>query len=420
MLMHKNQKGFGHHLILFVFVIVLIGLIGLKVAGANKHSGSSGGVHLFGTKPSNNQQSQQWWQNDAVTSKLSSCQGNSYLTSDVSTYSDLDRITPLGNIGPPSHIYPTDHIYMVPKSQMTSTPGQQPTVTTELLAPADVHVVGATSTDYYTNGQLVRSDWEYAYYPCQQLGFYNAHITQLAGGLEDTVAKTTKECLGDQKEGTNEYKTCNYHFDYMAKAGEQLGTTGGTTLVGAYDWGAFDLRVPKLKYVNQNMSSGGVGMIYNMVCPLDYFTPSLKTRYYGLLPDRPDPKCGTPMQDAAGSLQGNWRTADSKSNPPDWPQQLSVVHDNIDPSWGVIAEGGTVADAGSMMFVPTHSGTTNREPSEVKPDGKLYCYNRTDQKGMLDGKMLFQLTGPTSMKAENQSGSCGSNEEFTKPVIYIR
>jgi len=416
----KSQKGFAHPSLFFIPILAIIVVIGLHVASSVKKGNETVATHS--SSPQQPQEHQEWWQNDAVTKKLPACIGSQYLTSQVSTDSALGNITPLGNIGPPSHIYPTDHIYMNLKTQMTTTPGRQPTVPTQMFAPADVHVVGATATEYYTNGVLQRSDWEYAYYPCSQVGFYNAHILQLAGGLKDAVAKSTKECLGDQKEGNNEYKTCNYRFDYQAKAGEMLGSAGGTTTNAGYDWGAFDLRTPKLKYINQGLTNGGVGMVYNMVCPLDYFTPALKAHYYAYLPNRSDPKCGTPMQDLTGTIQGNWRTSDAKQNPPDWPQQLSIVHDNVHPDEGVIATGGTFTDAGAMYFSPIHSGKTNREPSEVKPSSNIYCYQQTPNIPtyyQMGGKIILQLAG-SSLKIEHQNGSCGSQESFQKPTVYVR
>jgi len=92
-----------------------------------------------------------------------------------------------------------------------------------------------------------------------------------------------------------------------------------------------------------------------------------------------------------------------------------------------------MADVTSFTFTPAHSGTTDREFSEITADGKIYCYqgsqegfsgSNVDKNGNpienRTPKYLLQLIDDTHIKVESQIGACSANEKFSNPVIYER
>ena len=76
-----------------------------------------------------------------------------------------------------------------------------------------------------------------------------------------------------------------------------------------------------------------------------------------------------------------------------------------------------------MKFIPKISGKINREFSQVKPDGNIYCYQAADvgkvNEPIPTGKILVQLTSDRQLKIEHQSSECG-NDAFVNPAMYNR
>jgi hypothetical protein len=100
---------------------------------------------------------------------------------------------------------------------------------------------------------------------------------------------------------------------------------------------------------------------------------------------------------------------------------LAFLHNNVDVTLGEISVGGDLAGgkAGVIHFQLEHSGIFNREPSEIKADGKLYCYDTMGQ-WYSQGKFLVKLEDDNHLKAEIKSGACGSEETFSNPYSYER
>ncbi len=104
---------------------------------------------------------------------------------------------------------------------------------------------------------------------------------------------------------------------------------------------------------------------------------------------------------------------------------LGIAHDNRDPSIGVIAISGMLASHGAIDFTPQHSGLINREPSEVKADGQIYCYqsgsyDQVSSAPVISGRILLQLLSDGSLRAERQNLSCASSYFFSSPMTYKR
>ena len=131
------------------------------------------------------------------------------------------------------------------------------------------------------------------------------------------------------------------------------------------------------------------------------------------------------MQDVPGTAQGNWFTG-SLDRPATWAQEMALVHDHIDPTLAAISIGGTVMEMGVWLFPPEQAGLINREFSQVKPDGRIYCYQGalSSQYGQenpeFPGRLLIRMDKPESMSVERQDGSCQNGAGFIDPVVYQR
>ena len=130
------------------------------------------------------------------------------------------------------------------------------------------------------------------------------------------------------------------------------------------------------------------------------------------------------MQDILGTIQGNWK-AQNQPNPKSELTLMGIVHNNIDPSIGIIGVAGVISNHGSIDFAPQHSGLTNREPSEVTANGEVYCYQSGSHKQVssapaIQGRILIQLIDGKTLKAEHQEKSCDEGLYFSSPTIYER
>ena len=85
-------------------------------------------------------------------------------------------------------------------------------------------------------------------------------------------------------------------------------------------------------------------------------------------------------------------------------------------SQGIITIGGTLTDAGTWGFTPTHSGFINREPSEVIPDNNIYCYTN----GMNQERILVQMLSEDRIMIEYQEKFCTDTIAFEDDFVYYR
>ena len=87
-----------------------------------------------------------------------------------------------------------------------------------------------------------------------------------------------------------------------------------------------------------------------------------------------------------------------------------------DPTIGAISIGGTIAQRGEWHFNPAHTGTVNREFSEISPGASIYCY----QASGLPGRILIQLVTAGTIRIEHQSSPCSAKTAFISPFAYQR
>jgi hypothetical protein len=355
-------------------------------------------------------------------SKDPACTTSSALTASPVELSQLTQVTPLGNINAPfGHIFPSDHIGLtIPR--LSNEPNNFATVATNIISPGAIRIYDIGKTSYYKNGQLTQADYSINFSLCRNLEFYFGHVQHISSALEQAISKVKGECQG-QIQGEQSYPRCEYHIDYTATQGEILGTAGGPgTTVAGVDFGAVDKNKPRLSFVRQKDVPDTTA--YGQ-CPLNYFEKSLRDRLYDKLPTKSEPRCGQIMQDRPGTLQGDWYLQ-NKGSSRDWSTQFAMLHNNIDPTIGVVSIGGTIGPAGNFNFSPTHNGLVNREPSEVKSNGQVYCYYSDLSTGAMSGlgdttgQVLLQLVDEKTLKAEHQDGNCGGHWSFSQPTSYSR
>jgi len=325
------------------------------------------------------------------------------------------NIMPLGHLNPPSHTIPTDHIYLV-----LNRDGSKSAVT-DVFSPGEITIYEIKKAQFFdNNGNVMDEDYGVYFSPCKQIRAWYGHII-ISDAIKTELDKY--ECMEmGSPPGT---KQCNYIINYKVKVGEYMGITGGGNSA-CLDLGVYDSRSNLNGFANRDRYSNEY---LQTKCPIDYFTDELKTKMaerFGWENERRtvEPICGNLMQDVPGTIQGVWFDGPiSNLNLENEGKVISVVHDNMLGIKGKLVIGGQISEPGVIEFNPTHSGTKNREPNEVKSDEKIYCYqnDNLENKYMpLLGKVILQLVDVNTLKIEYQDGNCNDNENFVEPYIYTR
>lgn len=348
----------------------------------------------------------------------------------------ISNLTPLGNINPPGHTSPVDHIYFA-----TNFRGRIP-----LLAPANATITAIIETlQEDGTGKYLPTGYVVTYVVCDGLVLDFASYTELVEPLQKEISLENPDChYGIVKPGHvgGAEGQCGYQISYTVKAGQQIGWVQAVNRGGSYDlpfeiWAA-NYNVPERSDVNWSYYNDN--RYAHAFCLFDLYSGELKKSFYSKFGGRITtgtgnsknsvmasrtiaPVCGEVNQDIVGTLQGMWfggpvKTGESLEFQ---GKGLAFLHNNIDPNQGEISVGGEITgNAGIIMFKPNHVGLFNREPSEVRADGNIYCYG-TDQGGTgLSGKILVQLIDPHHLKVEHLVGTCTAHPAFENPYIYQR
>lgn len=400
--MHKNQKGF--HLVVVLVAVVVLGVVGFAAWNISKERTKDSGSNVSeGSGPN--------------YKALSACGSEPMLTRSPIDLSKLDQIGPLGAINPPEHTIPTDHMYFMYRYERPDNERY------DLVAPGDIVV---TSINYSgkvaANGQYEDTDYAVTFWPCKGVSFKLGHVNTLEGPLKGIVGADGEgaDCRRDKPTDGNELLFCTKDVDIKVSAGDVMGKLGAK-YVAALDVGAYKLGTKDRGFTSPKYYHG-----VDAVCPLDFFTKDVQTKMYALIRRTGEPRCGQIGQDKANTLQGTWYSMeDPEQAKVDWNSHLTLAHTSDDPSEGVLAIAGKIADPASYFFTPTHEGAINREPSETTA-GTVYCYqhdgDRRRSNGSFagEGKTLLKLTDNHTMQAEHKSGSCSNGESFSSPTTYYR
>ena len=343
-----------------------------------------------------------------VQATLPSCSAGALYSVSPIEPDKLSYILPLGNFTP----LPSDHLYFV-ITRGAANGTNAPTETVKLFAPGDITVFRIGRQVQTTNGKIVNTDYYMNFAPCREVSGAFGHVSSLAGRLAgiDFDNCETPYSIGNG----SLYEHCAAEVNIEVRAGEQLGTAGGKSSA-ALDFSSDDWRVPAPYVANPDHH-------YDLQasCALKYYEGSLKTSLQLLLGRGGDGRhlaqgCGEVFQDKQGTLQGNWFNGTPAQTSNDIRKLLALAHENVDPRIAVISIGGTITQRGEWRFDPTHSGTLNREFSEVTPGDAIYCY----QASGMPGRILIELISETNLKIEHQSGSCTASVAFAQPFDYQR
>jgi hypothetical protein len=342
----------------------------------------------------------------------------------------ITAIWPLGNIAPPGHTSPVDHNYFD-----ASTDDK-----VAVYAPADgwiTEITAILSKDEKT-GKYVDKGITINIEICKGLVLTFANLTESASILKDNWPKNDNGCRYDINKTGHDYTEgqCYFHSNIKVKAGDLLGYTQNETKKDGSKGFAFEIwaadynKTPRTdvnwKYYDDNRYA-------HIMCTFDLYSGDLKNQFskkFGFVdpkthkfkPRTIEPLCGQVNQDIVGTVQGMWF---SKATPKDdydtkFDGGLAFIHNNMDPKTGEISIGGDLNNgkADTVFFNPTISGQISREPSEIKADGKIYCYDATRDSGIK--RFLVQLVDSHHLTAEIQNGTCDGNYFFIKSFNYER
>lgn len=344
---------------------------------------------------------------------------------------NFTNITPLGNVDPASgHVLPTDHLYFwLPVSGTNSNFSKMVPV----YSPGNVTINSIVVGTYYNSaGNGVEKDYSVYFSVCKDIaGFFN-HVLNLSLGLQSQVSHAGGSC--DQRYSVNigsitSVQRCTYNLNYGVSAGSLIGSAGGVelSLAGgmAMDFGLYDSNA-NLSFINPRRYYAGYSYA---VCPLDYYTPSMKSTLYAYLTDASTnyssfPACGEIAQDKAGTIIGNWFYGSSTTdNPNGWAKELSVLHYNYNPEMYVIDWGGTISYANTLYFYPQNNGTINLNPNLVTPGSGVYCYqsgNSNQSFYNYGNYILLSFVNTNTLDVQSGTGSCPSNPTLSNAFTYNR
>jgi len=321
----------------------------------------------------------------------------------------VDKLTYIVPLGGPNPI-PGDHLYFVINRAVPNTPG--PVQTVNLYAPGDLTATKIGRQVKTTNGIVDFTDYFMFFAVCREVNGGFGHVSSLTGPLGGIPFD---QCDPPYSIGDGSlYEHCNADVRIPLRAGELIGTAGGLASA-ALDFDMDDSRLPVPYVANSDRQ-------YDLTaaCALDYYQGDVATRLRGLLGHGPGRQlsqgCGQIFQDRAGTLQGNWFNGTPDQTNGNVSKMMALVHENFDGGLDAISIGGTVGIHGVWDFSPTHTGTTNREFSEVTPGGSIYCYQASN----MPGRILIQLVTATTLSIEHQSGACTGTFAFVSAFAYQR
>jgi hypothetical protein len=330
--------------------------------------------------------------------------GDKYFTTNPVDLKDVSSITPLGNIGPPGHTFPTDHSFLHLGKYETNYAYQ-------LYAPADVHITMISWGKGFTQDPI---DYTIYFALCKDvIGYYN-HVKALSENIEAITDKIDCEDFGTQAENS-----CTKILLEEVSEGTLLGEVGYKQ--GNFDFGLMDLR-KELDFVSPERHPTRTKYIQ---CPYEYYREDLQKQFFDLINREGTQKCGLTMQDVPGTLKGAWFHENAEEEyGVDWDLYLAFVNDNDFPEVQIVSIAGIFTEPSKFKFEPKNSGYVNREFSQVKSDGKIYCYEGSNIgksfENVPSGKIIVQMISDSRLNIEHRTGICTGSESFKDFEIYNR
>lgn len=267
---------------------------------------------------------------------------------------EFTALVPMGSVSPPGHVFPNDHMgfYYVKDN---------PNVT--IYCPGNLHLT-EIKTNYYTYpGDVVKEDYALYFGVNGESTIYFGHISMLSDKLKGLSGKTICESYSA---GTGILKACRKSVSIDLAAGEILG---------------YSNKLPGQLAMDMGMTENN-----RAVSPLDYFDAATRALLEPRVMGAPNayhdgilrtamPIGGEVYQDVAGTLQGNWLQQGFDKTPE--INNVAFIKDYIIPEELIISFGSSVPvfGPGTWKFNQQNTGQVNRAYVDVKPDGKIYCYD---------------------------------------------
>ena len=359
--------------------------------------------------------------------------GNAVFSVSPVPLSSISYIEPLGHVNPPGHVFPINHLYIY-----LPLDSQRTAIKTEVSSPGNITLFKIERFRYYSNSSraaISRTDYTLSFAPCSNISGFFYHLTSLSSNILNNFVPPFDYC-NNVTAGDEIFESCGKNVDLKINAGDNLGTAGGQPGGSqALDWVLEDFRISPLEYANNSRFSPSTGQDYSryIVCPLDYFASDLQSSLYGFLGGysidnsfttiskrTTIPLCGTTAQDIPETAQGNWFVPSASSSMFSEDPNLALIHDDINTSIAVFSMGTSMSSSGlgggAYYFTPSNSGLIDRDFSNVKADGSVYCYQATEKLySNIDSAspptfvIILQVISPDEIKIEKlNSGACGS------------
>lgn len=356
---------------------------------------------------------------DSSAKDLPACTTNAIF--DHLPTSDVDNIGGMG-LTYAEHILPVqdDHIYLNAARNNSDVIVYSPGNVTLVQVVVQKHTAGTDAG--------LGTDYAYFFSACKSIMFGFIHMHTLSDRIKQALTTVTPKC-GDQ--GTLASNCVYQDLGLKLSSGEAIGTAWGNG--NALDFGGTDVRTPALGFINKQGFTGGMlgDSYFHTICPLDYFTSSLKNQLYSKIIIKNAgangiPACGLLMQDKAGTAQGNWYQPgiSNTSQGDNLTKLLALAHYNLDPSQAVLSAGSKLLPSSSfgaqIIYQPRASGFINRDPADIKPDGHIYCIEGQVTVSNSNGHVDIQMPDTNTLNADYGQGSCVSTPMLSSSITYSR
>ena len=341
------------------------------------------------------------------------------------TQANMTGWVPLGNLGPPAHLFPTDHQYLY-VNRPASGNSAATTNTVPVVAPGNIIITGARRTHYSVTNQ---DDFAIDFALCDEVRGTFGHVSSLPVDLLQELGAFDQQCYSYDLglTNTNTFSGCYTKGTGITRLpGVQIGTAGGLTSLGLDFW-LRDTRRTPLSYANPARWTNNTPQLYT-VAASDYFAEPARSEirarlgsFNGAIPRTVEPLGGEIAYDIAGTLRGLWVNAAMMSVPE--AAHLAFVPDNVDPTILSVSMGTSQPEfaAGLYQYATRSSGFVNRDPSQITPDGNIYCFEFSQGRGVV----LARMENATTVKVEGRSGytTCFDQLPFvftSKTFDYVR
>jgi hypothetical protein len=306
---------------------------------------------------------------------LPSCGGNFTLFNQFPvTDPSLASIEPLGHLFPPGHTFPSDHLYFHFNESFAAAQS------VNLYAPSDGWIIQVVRADYTSGAPMgLSADYQVTFSPCQEVALTVGHVDFIPSFMANPAGPTSTQCSSFSEggaPGAEAGTSCQINMQVPVKAGQIIGT--GT--IG--DFGPLiDTRVSLSGFVDPSLQNLNRGF-----CPLNYFSAPVQTAYTALLGQNAGavltrrtipPLCGTVVQDAAGTAQGDWFAPGATDA--NGLNNIALLHDNVFPSTAAFSIGQSMPAAfqGVNYVYPktVADGTRINYDFNLVNDNQIYCYD---------------------------------------------